>query len=505
MSLKETRNNVTPAAVNVALLACTLFLAVEPAFWLGRTWFDAPLASDGEWVFVVVAVLGAWSAMSRRGGSVSTLPALLFAATAAVRVAGKILAIDVLGALALVVDVYAIGLLLGLGRRERPLSPFWLAALFTLTLPLERIAQRLVGFGLQQLSAAGACGTLSMAFDGVVCRGTDILLNQQHVLVDLPCSGTRGLVVVACAFTALAALARPNLREATAGVVVTVVASLVSNTVRIVVLAVGIAWPDVVGVDVMAQPWHDIVGLVCLGLAMVPVVVWSRTVSERRGRRCTEDTGRRSTEGVGHSVARRSVAATPRWLPIPLVAACVAVLVAPERPVDVGAPMEPIVLPRVLAGTAAQPVPLSQREADYFTAFGGSAAKARYGDKTLLVVSTSAPLRHLHAPDECLRGAGYEVERLGIDHGVLPGALYRATDPDGRVWRVRVSYVSDDGRRANSISEAVWYWLSSPHATWTAVERISPWDAPPADDARFDLAVAHSLALHDDHQHQEAP
>ena len=101
-------------------------------------------------------------------------------------------------------------------------------------------------------------------------------------------------------------------------------------------------------------------------------------------------------------------------------------------------------------------------------------------DSGLLLVSTRAPLRHLHAPDECLRGSGYRVDYLGLEHAGLPSALYRATDAGGRSWRVAVSYVSDRGEHAASVGEAVWRWLRAPEATWTMVQRIAPW--PGAED-----------------------
>jgi hypothetical protein len=44
------------------------------------------------------------------------------------------------------------------------------------------------------------------------------------------------------------------------------VAALVSNTLRIAVLAIGIARPDYFGgADVMAQPWYDPLGSISRG------------------------------------------------------------------------------------------------------------------------------------------------------------------------------------------------------------------------------------------------
>lgn len=476
---------MTPSAphLNRLLLVCTAFLAAEPAMWLVRTWLDASWNSHGEVAFVAVVGLFVWSASSPRADARrSAVPALLFALTALVRIAGHVLAVNVIGALALVIDVFAIGLLCGVHRRARAISPFWLAALFGMALPLERIIQRVVGFGLQQVSAAGACGALTVGFDEVQCRGVDILLRGQHVLVDLPCSGARGLLLLCGAFVALAALNHPSPWCAAIGIVTTLLSALVSNTLRIVALAVGIAYPDVVGVDVMAQPWHDIVGLGALAIGLTPVVVWSRWASPAATPNAAQELSQPESRDLTKVAA-----------PV-LVAACLAVVFTPHQPVDVARAIEQLSTPRVLAGHSAQDLPLSEQESAYFTQFGGAAAKSRFGARTLLLVRTSAPLRHLHAPDECLVGAGFEVERLGVTHGVMAGATYRAVAPDGSAWRVVVTYRSDAGHVATSISQAVWLWLRNPHTTWTAIERAHPWDAPASENEAFDEALRHFIA-----------
>ena len=468
-------------AVNALLFGCTAFLAAEPALWLVRSWFDAALGSDGELVFAGVLALFVWSASSRLERPVQTaLPAVLFALTALVRVGGHMLDVNVIGALALVIDAYALCLMFGVQHRERALSPLWLSVLFGLALPLERIIQRVVGYGLQQISAAGACGALSVGFDDVACHGTNIILRGVHVLVDLPCSGARGLLLIAAAFAIIAALTRPTSRWAVTGAATALLAALVANTLRISILAIGIAFREAVGFDVMAQPWHDAIGLLCLGLGLAAIVAWSSFADSTRPPTPTARIVRQRPPPAGPLIAL-------------LLGACILVSIAPAKPVDIGRPMPALTAPAALAGTAATSIPLRDREKAYFLTYGGAAAKAQYGARTVLLVSTSAPLRHLHAPEECLGGAGYEVQRLGISYGALPGAHYRAVAPDGTAWRVIVSYRSDAGHTATSISEAVWLWLKHPNTTWTAIERAHPWDAPLADNERFDADLGRSL------------
>jgi len=168
------------------------------------------------------------------------------------------------------------------------------------------------------------------------------------------------------------------------------------------------------------------------------------------------------------------------------------VLAAPTRPVDVAAPAEPVALPDRIGAAPARPEALAAREAEYFTRYGGAASRAGYGPNALTLVRTTAPLRHLHAPDERLRGSGHRVRHVGTRFAPLPTATYRAEAPDGAAWRVEVSFVSARGERAAGVAEAVWRWLRAPGTAWTMVQRITPWDAP---DPAFEAAALRALDL----------
>ncbi|WP_168210550.1 exosortase T [Persicimonas caeni] len=495
------QNHNRPWLVGAIVALGALVLAVEPVLWLVETWTTPAYDSPGGWIFALVAGLFGWSVSSRQTAHALTQQAStqhawwLLAGTAVLRLVGQVLAINVLGALALAVDVYAVGVLCRLGRRERAVSPFWLAVLFAFSLPVERIFQRVIGYGLQHVSAAGSCSLLSTVFDDVTCAGVNITLAGQPVLVDLPCSGARGLVLLSVLFCGLAALARPNLRQALVGIGLAVVSALVANSVRIASLAVGIAFPEAVGVDVMAQPWHDIAGLAALGFGVMPLVWWANLIRTPRHPSPSGQVPSIVCEAEGASKDEEPLSAPSDGMAIAFLACALAIIFAPQKPVDVAQRLDPIALPSTLGGHPAARQSLSDLEQDYFTRFGGAAAKASYGPHTLLVVRTSAPLRHLHAPDECLSGAGFRVETAGISGHALPGATYRATAPDGSEWRVVVTYVSDSGDVATSVSEAVWRWMRDTDSTWTAIERIHPAHAPLAEAEAFDHAVARAFDL----------
>jgi hypothetical protein len=74
--------------------------------------------------------------------------------------------------------------------------------------------QRVLGFGLQNLSAGGACGILKTWSANVSCNGTNMVLDGRTVLVDLPCSGSRTLLLLLLGFAIAAALVRPGFKAA---------------------------------------------------------------------------------------------------------------------------------------------------------------------------------------------------------------------------------------------------------------------------------------------------
>ena len=104
------RSRYRTAIVILALAA--IILAIEPAGWLVMTWRDPAYQSDGLLVTVLIAALFLWSLASPLRGDVPpakrALP--LLAASALVRMAGQLSAINVIGAMTLVVDVYALAL-----------------------------------------------------------------------------------------------------------------------------------------------------------------------------------------------------------------------------------------------------------------------------------------------------------------------------------------------------------------------------------------------------------
>jgi hypothetical protein len=82
-----------------------------------------------------------------------------------------------------------------------------------------------------------------------------------------------------------------------------------------------------------------------------------------------------------------------------------------------------------------------------------------------------------------------------VSHKTLPTAIYKATASDGASYRVAVSFVSNHGNVASNVSEAVWHWMQNPGGTWSALQRISPWNLDDDENNRWDLAVMAAMDI----------
>lgn len=477
-------------------------LAYEPVRWLIQTWQDPAYDSKGFLIFMVCAGLFLWSTTSPRKLSFpdnTRWALILLSATALLRLAGQVFAVNIIGALALVIDVYALATLAGVQHRERPISPGWLAVCFLFALPLERVVQHTVGFGLQSLSAGSACLILGGLFDNVSCHGVRILINHKDVLVDLPCSGARTLLLLQLFYAACMTVVRPNLTSGLFGFCVTLFSSLWINIFRIMALAVGIAYPEMVfGMDVMAEPGHSLLGLVALALGCLPILLWARfTEDTLKPHNLFADPNSKETflPAKAISFVFHKFKTHPLAMALGFLILAGGIVNLPRTPIDVARPDIKISLPLMIDNLEAVPSPLLPKEKVYFTQYGGAAAKASYGDNGLLLIQTSSPLRHLHSPDECLRGLGFEVQHLGVSYDTIPTAVYKATTVEGQSYRIAVSFISDQGHTTSNVSEAVWHWMQGSKGVWSAIQRISPWEQDALITRRWDRAVLAALDI----------
>jgi exosortase/archaeosortase family protein len=459
-------------AANTALGLGAVVLAWEPAVWLVGTWYQNGYDGIGWVAFALALGLAAWSLSSPVVGAKQqrTQTYLLLLATAVLRMVAQLLDVNVIGALLLAVDVYAIASLLHLERRKHSISPFWLAIVFCFSLPVEPIVQRLVGFDLQHVSAFLACGLLQPFFDQLSCTGVRLQINAVDVLVDLPCSGAELVSLSALIFSVINAFFRPGTGWGVLGILVCLVLALLGNGVRIALLAAGISHAEALPFNVMDVIPHTIIGLVMVSITCIALLSFARLYPE--------------VAYQSRPVNRppKPIAASLRlWIAGLFLPMALMIGALQPRPVDASPRLSTPEIPLVAAGFLRVSSDLTTQEQRYFTRYGGGAERASFGPYGLLLVSTASPLRHLHDPTICLSGMGYQVNLLGTDHKTV-STVYQAeralnagefgNNPVS--YLVRVSYFSNRGVIASSVSEVVWHWLRQPDSKWTMVQRIVP-------------------------------
>ncbi len=454
-------------------------LAIDPIRWLVTSWSDPSYQSNGGVYGVLIVAIIAISLCSSapNGPDTRGYGFVLFLLAAAVRLVGQMAAINIVSAFSLAIDVLALATFLRLNQRRLAVSPLWLSIFFLFCLPLAPILQRVAGFPLQMISADVACVMLSPIFSDLVCEAVRLRVNGIDVLVDLPCSGATGLLLMVSLWSALNVMFRPVVGHAVVAGIAIILLTIVGNGVRIALLAGGLA----LGIDTMEPSLHSGIGLISLGTAALPVVMFYRP----------------RAAPLRLSFIPRIV--VPRRLHIPVavmvVALSIGVICAPRTALDVSSEVAAIHLPSQLLGHQGQNVALTPAEEYYFTSYGGTSQKAQFGPMGINIVRTTSPLRHLHSPEACLLGMGYSVRFLGTSFDPIPTSIYEATSPDGQVWHVAVSFVSNDGTQTAGVGEAIWNWLNGSSRVWQSVQRITPKHMAESDRRAFEDAALTALDL----------
>lgn len=471
-----------PSVTIFLFAAASVVLAVHPAVWLIRTWRDESYGSDGYLFLLAAVVLAVWSLKSgpaKPSDYPQGQPVFLLLFSAIIRFFSQVLAINILGGVALAIDVYAVLKLLKIDARPRAISGFWLTILFLLSLPIERLLQRFAGLALQDASAFGACKVLGLFFDDLQCSGTLLTLRGHEILIDLPCSGTASLMIVIGTLTVLCAIYRPRPVTAVFWLFLSLALSVVFNSLRITLLSLGVTYAAVLPFDVMAEPMHGLIGIFTLGMCLTPLVLWFHPAPwQRKNRRGFAPVRMPAKYGV-------LMGATALIMAIGIV-------VTPRTALDVSAEVQPPLLPTRLVGNDISNHDLSRQEMRYFQTYGGVARKATYGAFGVTVVKTTSPLRHLHSPEECLKGLGYTVQFLGTQHGLWPSSVYSAQNDAGR-WQVLVTFAADDGFVSANMSAVIWHWLRNPSAVWSSYQRITPLNFTETARQKMDTALMTSL------------
>lgn len=507
----------------------SLILIYHPIIWLMKTWQDPAYQTSGLWIALIVLALFCLSVRSPRGqftqqltkqseqtgpneGLSSSKWIGLAVLSCGCRLFSQVFAIHILGALALVVDVYVLASWFELQKRGRAISPFWLSILFLWSLPIGHLFQRCGGFILQWLSAQSAGALLSISGHQAKVFGTEIHWLDARILVDPPCSGASSFVLSLMIWTLACCLTMPqSVKSIFKGFAIALLGAVLANICRILVCCVFTVFENPFGVDVLQDPTHSLIGLLSLFcFVILPLGLWAneKWANENLIQNLV------SLPNAFESPKKLSCLSYPQFLihlkfqrlkkyfanriavQTPAYSGVLACLFAlwivnlPHQPMDVSAEKAWQTLPSQLAGVLGKTVALNSVETHYFQKFGGNALKVRYGQTTVMLVQTASPLRHLHDPGDCLRGMGYDVKFVGRQTGPYPSNRFEATSPDGKKYWVDVVFKSSSGQIVTSVSEAILLWLQQPQTHWMTIQRIRPAQKDPAISARdFRLAA----------------
>ena len=130
-----------------------LFAAMPSLWWLLKSWLLGSYDTAGIWGGISLLVLLIWSLSSDKLSCRKANKSIVFSlfATAAILQFSDIgINANILSGLSLGLDVYALGLWMGLRYRKRPLAPEWLIILFIFCLPFD-----LPGTGVNTLILSG--------------------------------------------------------------------------------------------------------------------------------------------------------------------------------------------------------------------------------------------------------------------------------------------------------------------------------------------------------------
>ena len=378
-------------------------------WWFVRLWHGEPVSSSvAAWLTVPFLL----AAMIRKPEGAAPIPLWKMAAASVALLAfafsATVLPMSVRAVFAVVSGLF---LLQPRDRVQGTIAlPLW--ALAIIGIPSVQMLDLFFGYGLRWVATVLAASLLQAASLPILREGTQLAVNGTTVWVDAPCAGIHMLGAGLWLTLTLAQLNRMRGPQTILAAVSALVAVLLANAARIVVLTLMVCF-----VREPSSAFHQVVGCcamlfgACVGAGLTLWIAHRFPSRARRGVR--PDTSSRFwpaavagyllcvavcvTAGFRQAVSRDGASAAdglaetfPGW---------------PER----------------FEGGALQEEPLTGEEAAFNAVFPGRIARFRQGGRVVILRWVTRPTHRVHSAADCLRSSGWRIE---------PRPLQRRTDGD---------------------------------------------------------------------------
>ncbi|MES2821196.1 MAG: exosortase Q [Pseudomonadota bacterium] len=425
-------------------------LALWPVWW----WSALRLADGSDDPFGVIALVVLLAALWRDRRALSAAPRpgwlglALLLAVAACLVPLPALARAVLGVLALMTCVLAL-------RAPRQPMLAWLG-LGLLALPILSSLQFFAGYPLRLITAEASRWLLQATGLEVLRQGTTLELGGRLIMVDAACSGIQMAWVAYFTACATAAWLRLSDRQFLGRVPLLGLIVLGGNILRNSLLVVHES-------GLLPGPvWlHEATGLVVF--TGVCLLVLRHTAGAASG---AAPAPPRAAAAVDSPASRRGVA----LMALGFVA--LALLPALRTPAsEAPSPQAVIEWPLEYAGRPIRPLALSAVEQRFAEQFPGAIARFTDGQRLLSLRHVTAATRKLHPADDCYRGLGYAIQRIGLERRDAGHALQRCFIATRGEVRLRVCDYIEDAQGRSFTDTSSWYWAA------LGGQSVGPWRA----------------------------
>lgn len=347
------------------------------------------------------------------------------------------------------------GLFLALGCAFRLWRTSGVALLLLLSVPWVSSMQFYLGYPLRRWAGMCSAALLKVIGVDVSLQGTDLVYEGALVGVDPPCSGVRMLWFAL--FAAAVLSARFNLRMSRA-------LALSGSAIVLVVFGNGLRaallfFPES-GLITLPDWAHEAAGLLVFALAIWPLFL----MAHRWQRRECQD---------GNLVRLP----TNQWI-LGFVLVCVGVaglgLVRESGAESVIEVEKPQAWPSTFDGVPVRPLRPGVREEAFAANFPGQIGRFQMGEDELILRRVTRATRLLHSSQDCLRTAGWLVERTGSvkDADSLSWVRFEARRESAVV---EVLEQIRDAKGGHTTDVSAWFWRALFHpeeGPWLACSRF---------------------------------